>query len=254
MTPKQTRFAMTLFECGDQTEAYRRTYNVENMSQNSIYTAAYELANHPEVVKLIEERTEDAALVATLNEAWVLKRYMMLANADPNELVESRLVCCRHCHGIDHNYQWVDAREWAEAVAAVLDDNARRAGSRNFTPRAIPTNDGGYGFWGTKPPAHDCPKCFGRGLTDIHIHDTRNLSPAGKLLYAGVKMTANGPEIKMRDQDGALDFLAKYLGLDKKVLDINPPPGSTSNLHKLSEITNDPIQASKAYANLLTGT
>jgi hypothetical protein len=69
------------------------------------------------------------------------------------------------------------------------------------------------------------------------------------MLYAGVKQTANGPEIKMRDQDKALAFLASYLGLDKKVLEINQP----QPLHTLSEITDDPVVASKTYAQLING-
>lgn len=249
MTPKQTKFAMMLFKTKSQTEAYRQSYNVENMSESSIYNASYELAKNPEVIALVQRLEDDAALVATLDEAWVLKRYMLLANADPNELVESRVECCRYCHGVDHKYQWIDVEEWGQAVAAAMDHNARGGSSKSFTPRPIPSFDGGPGFWATNPPSNTCPHCFGKGVHSVHIHDTRKLSQAGRMLYAGVKQTANGPEIKMRDQDKALAFLASYLGLDKKVLEINPQ----QPLHTLSEITDDPVVASKTYAQLING-
>ena len=60
----------------------------------------------------------------------VLNRWWDIANADPNELVQYRRDCCRHCYGVDHRYQWIDQDEFNAAVdTAKLTElsNGRRA-------------------------------------------------------------------------------------------------------------------------------
>lgn len=46
-----------------------------------------------------------------------------------------------------------------------------------------------------------------------HFHDTRHLKGAARKLYAGVKTTQHGIEIKTRDQDAALNSVARHLGM-----------------------------------------
>ena len=48
------------------------------------------------------------------------------------------------------------------------------------------------------------------------LKDTRNLSPAAVALYAGVKQTKEGIEIKMHSKMDALEKLAKHVGLYEK--------------------------------------
>ena len=36
----------------------------------------------------------------------VIKRWWDIATADPNDLIQFRRICCRHCHGKKHLYQW----------------------------------------------------------------------------------------------------------------------------------------------------
>jgi phage terminase small subunit len=43
--------------------------------------------------------------------------------------------------------------------------------------------------------------------------DARLLSERARRLYAGIKVTKDGIEVKMRDQDAALLNLAKHLGM-----------------------------------------
>jgi phage terminase small subunit len=54
----------------------------------------------------------------------------------------------------------------------------------------------------------------------VFITDSRKLSAKAAKLYAGVKQTKDGIEIKMRDQDAALANISKYLGMlvDRKEL------------------------------------
>ena len=62
-------------------------------------------------------------------------------------------------------------------------------------------------------PHPKCPKCRGEGFGSVHAHDSRHVSQAALALYAGVKQTKEGFEIKMHDQLAALDKVAKHLGM-----------------------------------------
>lgn len=248
LTPKQEKFARLVHEFGKPMEAYRAVYNVENMIDGSISAAAQELLRNPLVIEFMEELSESAARVASLSVAWVLDQYMKIATADVRELVESRRICCRHCHGIGHAYQWTDGNEWAEAVAEAMDWNANnddQPAKQRQKARPIPDSLGGFGYWRSTAPHHECPKCHGEGNIDVFFHDTRKLSASGKLLYAGVKQTANGFEIKTRDQDGALNFLAKYLGIDIKSLQLSGPKGGpiVTNTLKAEDLTDEQLAA-----------
>jgi phage terminase small subunit len=256
MTPKQLKFARLVFEHGNATQAYKQSYSVDNMKETTIGNAASELLQNPEIVAYLQEMKDDAAYVAQLNVAWILKRYMMIATADPNELIESRNVCCRYCHGIDHNYQWVDEKEWIDELTAVLAFNAdieNLSSSKRPPFRPVPTSDGGFGFWGTNGPHSECPKCFGKGTLDIHVHDSRKLKGSAKLLYAGIKTTASGVEVKMRDQDGALAKLAEFMGLTGKGANpLQQLPGE-KEVPQLTNLTTDPNEAAKTYAAIMAG-
>jgi hypothetical protein len=59
----------------------------------------------------------------------------------------------------------------------------------------------------------ECPACHGRGYLRVCLTDSRKVKGAARRLYAGVKQTQNGIEVKMRDQDAALLNIAKYLGM-----------------------------------------
>ncbi len=235
LTPKQSKFARHLFEGLSQAAAYRASYDAEGMTEASVAAEGRRLAENPLVRSAVEQYTMDAEYVSTLNVAWVLKQYMQIATADVNELVEQRQECCRYCYGINHEYQWIDANEWASELNRLMRLNeaieVRNQTARKASPLwELPTFDGGVGFWATKSPVDACPKCFGVGTYRTHVHDTRRLKGAAKLLYAGVKMTATGPEIKLRDQDAALAYLAKYLGIDPKTLEISGPNGGPIKL------------------------
>lgn len=253
MTLKQIKFTQTYFANGKSASAaYKASYDAANMTDTSVATAASELLQNPKVQQYLAELTEDAAAQAKLSVSWVIGRYMEIATADVNELVRARQVCCRYCHGTDHKYQWIDADEWAVAVADVIETNRKiemankKRGPDEKAPlKDVPDMAGGFGFWGTAYPSDDCPKCFGRGVTDVMIQDTTKLSKSAKMLYAGVKQTANGMEIKLRDQDGALDWLAKYLGMDKKTMELSGPGGGplVHSHMKADELTDDQLAA-----------
>jgi phage terminase small subunit len=77
----------------------------------------------------------------------------------------------------------------------------------------------------------------------IRVADTRRVRGPARRLYAGVKKTKDGIEIKMRDQDKALDNIAKFLGMIVNKNEIAGPGGgpiSTVNF-TAEDLTDDQI-------------
>jgi phage terminase small subunit len=95
------------------------------------------------------------------------------------------------------------------------DAEAVWASKKNKKPTDVFSFDelGGVGFDARKPPNEKCPDCFGDGIGDAHFKDTRALSPSARRLYAGVKQTKDGLELKLHDQLNALITVGKHLGM-----------------------------------------
>ena len=138
----------------------------------------------------------------------VFKRWWQLATADPRELISVFRVNCRHCHGIDHRYQYtVDELRTARQSHEI---EQRRKSDRD---RVEFDDLGGDGFdpWGEPHP--NCTECGGRGLSQVWVADTRHLSPAAALLYDGVELSRDGSmRIKMRDRGFAEQIIAAKYG------------------------------------------
>jgi phage terminase small subunit len=154
------------------------------------------------LMKEREERTE-------ITQDMVLKRWWMIATADPRKLIEYRRCACRYCYGKGHVYQWIDEAEFIKSYDVAVSYAEANADEHH----QIPDNEGGYGFNPTNTPHANCPKCFGRGTGEVTPHDTRTIDEQTAMLYAGVKVTKEGLEIKMNDQDAALENVAKHLGM-----------------------------------------
>lgn len=153
----------------------------------------------------------------------VLLELWAIASADVSELVAVHVDCCRYCHGLGHAYQWTDM-EYSRAVSVAIE-----------RCKPAPDGYGGFGFDPKRAPDPDCPECGGRGVPSVILTDTRKLSPAGRLLYAGAQTTKDGIKILTRDRDAALANIGRALGMfsDKK-------PGASPEeivdaLRKLSE-------------------
>jgi phage terminase small subunit len=211
LTAKQEMFVKELIKGRSQREAYKLAYNCENMTDAVIDVKASELMKHGKVSVRYEElrtrllkESEDECIASAKD---VLKRWYDIAFANPNELIHHRRICCRHCFGVDHKYQWKDNEEYEQSVECAIKN------TEEGKQPIIPSNEGGYGFDNTIRPHPKCPKCKGEGYGQIHASDTRDLSPQGLALYAGVKQTRDGFEIKMKDQDKALENIAKHLGM-----------------------------------------
>lgn len=144
-----------------------------------------------------------------IGEAW------SILTADPRELVEHHVGACRHCWGNAFRYQRTTAemdRDLAEEEAGRWAAEARRTGAPfPFDHR------GGVGFNPHRTPNDACPECFGKGQGRTYINDTRKLSPAAAALYAGIKQTKDGIEVKMHSKLDAMERLSKHLGLYDRI-------------------------------------
>jgi phage terminase small subunit len=78
--------------------------------------------------------------------------------------------------------------------------------------------------------------------------DTRQLTGAARLLYAGARKTREGVEIILRDQDAALVNIARLIGAFKEVE--QKPADMQSMVERFKNITN-PNEASRVYQSIM---
>lgn len=147
----------------------------------------------------------------------LIERLRLIATADPAELVHEVVRACRHCWGFEHKYHWTPA----EFEAAVR----KAEHSRGKLP--IPDCSGGLDFDKTRDPHPECPECRGVGVTEIRPRDTRDLSPAGRALYRGVRTKKDGSfEMLMADQNAAAALYAKITGIAIERRELTGPGGA----------------------------
>jgi len=202
-------------------------------SEKTAGQIGHELLKKPEITEALAESRKKLAERAEISQDLVLKRWLEIANANPNDLIQFRRVCCRNCFGVNHEHQWIDEAEYERAV---------RNASINDMPE--PSDDGGYGFDPTIRPHPKCPKCHGEGYGEVHANDTRFLTGGALALYAGVKQTKEGFEIKMHDQAKALENIARHLGMFKVEVnhDIKPDSPLADLMTQLAGKVLKPVQ------------
>lgn len=218
MTPKQAAFVQEYLVdlCGTKA-AIRAGY-----AERSAKKIAHELLQKPEIQQQLQAAMAARAARVELEADDVLRDLVTIAQADPRELVEFRRTCCRYCWGKGNRYQRTAGemerdRESHHALIAAAKAK-RKPGPGPFDPK------GGIGYHAKRDPSPSCGECFGDGIGRTHLHDTRHVSPAAARLYAGVKESKEGLEVRLRDQDGALVNLGRHLGLftkDKLEVDLN---------------------------------
>lgn len=225
LTEKQEIFVRNYVLWKDATKAYRASFDCSRMTDATVYRRAFELKSHPKITAIINERREQLASEVISDVKALITDLAMISNADPAKLVRHEVNNCRHCHGKGFKWQWKNEHEWALACAAVTDKNAALDRKRNAAPEGdsirmqehdpMPSDEGGYGYVLDGYPNPDCPVCLGEGVSRTVIADMRRLGPYEAKLYAGIKTTKDGIEVKMRDQDGAVDKLMRALGAYK---------------------------------------
>jgi phage terminase small subunit len=230
LTPNMEVFATGLASGLSQAEAYRKAYPSSlKWADKTVWEQASVLAKNNKVSTRVEELLAKACEENQITVDKVLKRMWDIATADPNDIMQYRLECCRHCYGKDHHYQWRNEDELFKAEQEALADRddaeqaqGKRKGKR-FEPLReveIPHDLGGYGFDPSLSPHAKCPNCDGKGKPSVFINDTRRLKGPAKVLYAGVKQTAQGIEIKVHDQAAHLLSVAKHLNMFTENLNV----------------------------------
>lgn len=232
LTPKQQLFVKEyLVDLNATQAAIRAGYSKKTANEQG----ARLLAN-VSIQEALQEAMSKRAEKVEITAEQVLQRWIDIAYADPNEIVHFRRVCCRYCFGIDHQYQWIDRAEYENTIAAITTEAKK---SKKKQDVQLPNDDGGYGFDPLLRPHPKCPNCHGEGHGQMHINDTRDLSPQAKALFAGIKSTAAGIEVKFRDQDKALENIARHLGMFKDRLEIG---GSVDINNPFKDLTTEELR------------
>jgi len=250
---KQEQFANAVVKLGEYTKAYREVYDCRNWKPDTVNSTASRLAASPKVAARISQLKAAAAKQVIYGVVEAMRDAIDLHTADANELVQVRRLNCRYCNGKNHEYQWRDPREFAEALARAIDLKGiqdKRRGPKT-PPVQLPTDDGGYGFVRIAAPHPDCPRCDGEGTEDIKVADTRKLTGAARKLYAGAKINKNGRiEILTRNQDGAHERIMKALGMFTETVKLLPPGAPADGVPALPH---DESEASRVYQAWLRG-
>jgi len=165
----------------------------------------------------------------------LMRLWAAIVTFDANEISQLRRVCCPYCWGENHQRQYTPSgleeaqkkhdRERARRLKANADDDIGEF--PEYT-------DDWYDK--RKPPVEDCPECHGEGIEEVFYNDTRNLSPAARLVYSGVDVGKDGIKILMLSKEKAMDNLARALGLFKeKDVEVNINMASGDELYRLFE-------------------
>ena len=209
ITPKMELFAREYLVDFNAAGAYSRTH--PGVKQTTAEVEGHRLLRHPKVAAAIRVERDRLTAVVGLTAERALAEAWAIATADARELVGYHVGCCRHCFGIGFGYQ----RTKAEATKAVEEYKVALAEGRGNKVTA-PDLSGGDGFDPRKDANPECPNCLGNGHGRTVVRDTRFLSPAARALYAGVKETKDGFEVKMHSKVDALEKCFKHLGLYEK--------------------------------------
>lgn len=242
LTEKQEGFAQDYALKGmTKADAYRKNYDCSGMLEPTVWSACVRLAKETHVAAriqdLLQQRRDALDQEIDMSVKKLFAEYIAIKSVDPNELVQVRSYCCRHCYGEDNLYQWKE-REFLRAC-----DDAERNGE------PLPDIAGGFGFLQARSPAPECDECQGNGVTRAVALDTTRLSPGAKLLYRGAQQTKDGIKVLFADKDKALDQIGRMLGAFEDKLRVNLGGQVTT----LQLTTDDPAEAAKVYQQMLTG-
>lgn len=246
-TAREEIFARSFAAHRNVGEAYRAAYDCAGLSPKQIDGRGRSTLKSPAVVDRIRDLTNLAAGDDIETAAKVLRYFLDIAMADPNELVSIRIGCCRYCHGAGNSYQW-RAREFAEALT---EWERLSAFAGKGPPLPAPDCSGGLDFDHVLAPALDCPECSGEGVPRTVLHPTENLSVAGARLFGGVKLTPSGPQLIMADQMKAAEIVARMTGALVNGLNVTAAVTTMHRVIDLEAIDGD--AAARAYQDMIAG-
>ena len=213
----------------------------ESMAKSKAYQWVSDSKTKPHVYAAVQKALAARAERTGITQDKVLAELWGIATADANALVEYRRVPCRYCYGAGHKYQHT-AAEQAERERKHAADEAVRERLDGYKAEAFDPQ-GGIGYDERKEPHVDCPECFGEGTGKPFVKDTRNLPAEVRALYAGVRVTRDGIDVKTHSKDRALELIGKHVGLFKDKLELSGPNGGAIPIKavkdELAEAFND---------------
>ncbi|MDR8106178.1 terminase small subunit [Burkholderia cenocepacia] len=221
LTAKQQRFVDEyLIDLNASAAARRAGY-----SERTARVIADENLTKPDIQAAIAEAMKARAARTEIDQDRIVRELWHVLTADANGLVEYRRTCCRYCYGRDHRYQFTAGEmEIAKRDHAAFVLKAQQEDTELPAELLIFNERGGIGFDPRKPPVDSCPECFGEGEGEVFVKDTRDLSPELRSLYAGVKRTKEGLEVKMHDKKAMGELLMRHLGMLNDKLELSKKP------------------------------
>ncbi len=214
----EARFVKEFIVDLNATQAYLRSK--PGAKETSARTESSRLLAKPNVAAAVRVAIDERAKRTDITADRVVREAWAIMTADPRELMEYRIGCCRYCHGIDHLYQRTTMEfDRDEAQLARLNEEAITAGKpvKAFDPQ------GGVGYDKRLPPDPECPECFGEGEGREVFHDTRNVSRAAASLFAGVEVTRHGRKVLTHSKSDAMDKMFRHLGLYNDKIQLTMP-------------------------------
>ena len=208
LNPKQLRFVSEyLIDLNATQSAIRAGYSPHTANEQGARLLA-----HASVRKAIDVGMADRLVRTEIDQDRIVRELLNVVLADANELVEFRRTCCRHCWGIGFGWQRTEVEMESDRRQHAL-DQAAAARDKDAKPIGPFDPAGGIGYDARRPPHPECPNCFSEGIGGTFVKDTRLLSPGARALYAGVKQTKDGLEIKMHDKQGFMQLLMRHAGM-----------------------------------------
>ena len=136
-------------------------------------TESWRILRNPKVRVYLAAARKRLEVEVDFTKADLVRELVAIATADPSEISQLRNVSCNGC--------WPDLE---------------------------PEED--LPIW--QEPNPSCPRCQGDGIPRAYFADTRKLSLGARRLFQAVHVTKEGMKVVLRDQDAALEKLAKILG------------------------------------------
>src|SRR5580692_6820012 len=110
---------------GNKVEAYRQAYDIADRRSAHHTTQACAVLSRAHVVRYVRELERAAAQGVMVDVQELIASDLAIVKAAPyaDAITWHEIRNCRHCYGIDGGYQWIDANEYAAALAAWMDAN-----------------------------------------------------------------------------------------------------------------------------------
>jgi len=202
-------------------------------SAKSAHILAWELLKNPKVREAIELLASARARRLGIDAEELMRMWAAVVNLDANEISQLRRVCCPFCWGEGHARQYTPSGLEEARKGHERERERRRRRDANDDIGVFPEYVGAW-YDKRRPPAEDCPECHGQGLEEVFFNDTRNLSPAARLVYCGVKVGKEGIEVLTLSKEKAMDNFGRALGLFKdKEAEVNINLVSSDDLYRV---------------------